>query len=230
MAVYFELALAQREQKKYAEAEATLREAETQNPPREQLQDALGWLFVWQERFPEAEAAFRAAIEADPKSLSAHCGLARTFELQGRAADAVEWWGATLRLDPQHGWAREARGWNLRALKRFEESEVELREAIRQYPDLAGDHAGLGLVLIDQGKLPEGIASLEKSLRLAQTLAFLATWASRSSHTVNQTQRSPRSARWFDCNPTRSMAGTRWRRSFSIRTSRMKPTWRSRGR
>ncbi len=85
VSTYFELAHAQREQKKYAEAEATLREAEKRNPPREQLQDAVGGLFVWQqERLPEAEAAFRAAIDADPRSVTAHCGLSRTFGVAGK--------------------------------------------------------------------------------------------------------------------------------------------------
>ncbi|MBS0264980.1 MAG: tetratricopeptide repeat protein, partial [Planctomycetes bacterium] len=174
VALYFELALVQREQKKYPEAEATLREAEKLNPPREKLLDALGFLFACQqERLPEAEAAFRAAIEADPRSVSAHCGLARTFELQGRTADAVEWWSATLRLEPQHTWAREARGWNLRVLKRYGEAEADFRVLIRQDPKIAGAHGGLGAALKDQGKLREAVEFFERGLRLTPNAGWI---------------------------------------------------------
>jgi Tfp pilus assembly protein PilF len=76
----------------------------------------------------------------------------------------------TLAVTKNNAFTHNILGLALRLQGRLDESNLEMREAIRIKPDYAGAHRDLGYNLILQDKLGEGIGSLETAVRLVPRL------------------------------------------------------------
>ena len=158
-----------RQQKKYAEAEAALREAARLNPSWPTIHAVLGWTLREQRKNAEAELAFRQALRLVPESAHAHSGLGWALYDQGKFAEAAAAAGEAVRLEPTNGRNHQLLGWALLHSREFSEGELAFREGVRLKPDDAVGYHGLGCALFRQKKHHEAVEALRAALRLGFT-------------------------------------------------------------
>ena len=120
------------------------------------------------------------AQQADAEFLKAS-GL----EQQGRSVDAMAGYEAALRLNPGHDEARQALVVLLLESKRGTDAERVLTDGIKNQPEHAGFAMLLARLQVERGAVNEALATLEKSLPLAERQAdyqaFLAALLQRQN-------------------------------------------------
>lgn len=118
----------------------------------------LGEYLREEERPDDAEAEFRKALELRPRDPDILNALGyMNADRNVRVGEALSLIDQALKTAPQAAYLLDSRGWALYRLKRFDEAEKALRQAIALEPAPVGlDH--LGDVLRDRGKLSEAIA------------------------------------------------------------------------
>jgi adenylate cyclase len=128
------------------------------------------------EDFTLAEARFQQAIDLDPTFAGGYSGLAfavhqsaSVFQMRD-LAEAQETAETLARravaLDLADAEARQCLGFILRVRGDYQGALAELERAISLNPNLAGAHSELGAALIFAGRPTEGLAALQRSIRL----------------------------------------------------------------
>ena len=123
-----------------------------------------------------AQKLFQRAIDLDPSFAGGYKGLGVVLSNEAdykgghglseslRSAEVLA--RRAVALDGADAEARALLATALRRRGDHEGSLAEATEALRISPNLAGAHAAVGASLISSGRLKEGIAALEKSVRL----------------------------------------------------------------
>jgi len=124
-------------------------------------------------RYDEAAAHLTEAVRLEPRNARALVDLADVEFARGRWAEAASGYARALELDPEDAATRQSlamthynlgnREWRA---GRLDAAASEYREGLRWRPDDAGFHRALGMVLAEQGRHAEAVASLERSLAL----------------------------------------------------------------
>jgi len=166
---YYEHAEVLHQQKKLAEAEATLREAIRLEPAHSLAHGGLGWVLIDQQKFSEAEAEFRQAIRLAPERPAVHRGLGMALDAQNKPAEAIACFREATRLDGNDFQAHGALGWALLKQQHPAEAEAEFTECVRLQPDRAEGYWGLGRARFDQKKFAAAETALRDAIRLEPT-------------------------------------------------------------
>ena len=114
----------------------------------------------------EALAAARQAVALDPGLADAHYNLA-TLIGDTHPDEAIDALRRAVALEPNHRLAWRRLGVS-RKDGRLHEAEAALRRVIELGPDDPADHAALGNVLLNMGRLDESVASLREALVRAE--------------------------------------------------------------
>lgn len=123
-----------------------------------------------------AEAAFKKAIAADPKLPDPYAALASLYNQQKKFDQAAEMSKKATELSGTGGAAGGANAsvvfnqgiifWNQ---SKIAEAKAQFEQAIKLDEKFADAHYWLGMALVNEGKLPEAVASFEKYVALAPT-------------------------------------------------------------
>jgi predicted O-linked N-acetylglucosamine transferase (SPINDLY family) len=117
-------------------------------------------------RNDEAIAVFREFIVRCPDDARAHHNLALALASRGDYDDAVPELELALRVRPNYPEANNTLGVVLEALKRADEAQTHYKTATEQRPDYPEAWSNLGTSYMEQGRVPEAIEALRKSLGL----------------------------------------------------------------
>ena len=142
-------------------------------------QTNLGVALEKEGRYDEAAGHLAEAVRLEPRNARAHVDLADVEFARGRYAEAAQSFERALELDPGDSVTRQSlamthynlanREWHER---RLDAAAREYREGLRWRPDDAGFHRALGMVLAEQGRPAEAVASLQRSLALDPANVF----------------------------------------------------------
>lgn len=124
-----------------------------------------------------AEAAFKKAIAADPKLPDPYAALASLYNQQKKFDEAAEMSRKATELSGAGGTAGGGASasvvfnqgiifWNQ---SKIAEAKAQFEQAIKIDEKFADAHYWLGMALVNEGKLPEAVASFEKYVALAPT-------------------------------------------------------------
>ena len=163
---YFNLANAQVDAGKPADAVPNYQQALRLNPNSSQAHFNLGMAWQAQGKADAAMAELRAALQLQPDYESAEHNLANRLADAGRVEEAMTHYLAALRLDPNHAESYNGLGICYAMQGKFPEAERQFREAVRLKPDHSGAQSNLGNALGAQNKLEEAIPHYQKALEL----------------------------------------------------------------
>ena len=125
-----------------------------------------GLSITGQDRLLEAEMAFRTALALDPQHALAQCNLGFVLHRRGSLRLAEQALLRSLELRPDYPVACL----NLSRVKDElgdpAQAETWVRRALVAQPDFVHAHTSLGYLLKDQGRIDEGLASIERALQL----------------------------------------------------------------
>jgi serine/threonine protein kinase/tetratricopeptide (TPR) repeat protein len=114
----------------------------------------------------ETIALLREAQRRYPGDFSVNLHLASNLHNSGKANEAIRFYTAALALRPQSG-ARIGLGRALQENGELNAALVQLREAVRLYPEQWMAYTALGSALIDAGDQEAGLAAYQEAFRLA---------------------------------------------------------------
>ncbi len=144
------------------------------------LSEAHAWLghahlfYDWD--WTAAEEELLTALELNPNSADALLAYSGYLIAQGRMDEALSQVRRAKEIDPKSV-AVYASGtgtqWTLYMAGRYDEAIEEGREAVDLWDESAEVHANLGLALVENGLLVEGVAALEKATRLDEDAALI---------------------------------------------------------
>jgi Flp pilus assembly protein TadD len=163
--VLHNLALLHASQKRYAEAEATLRRAIRVRPASADPYFTLGKIYEETRRNEDARREYENAIRRAPLHTNARNRLGLLLLRAENLAEAEEQFRASLEADPT---APAAAGLGVVLLKKGELAAAEsaLRQALELNPFEWMAHAGLGELLERTGRLQEALTAYEEAARL----------------------------------------------------------------
>ncbi|MFJ8207247.1 tetratricopeptide repeat protein, partial [Micromonospora chalcea] len=131
------------------------------------------WALVWRvielrrlRRFDQAEQAIREAITQRPDSLALRLELGYLYDDQHDYERALGAFEQALAIDPKHEWALAWRITELRQLRRFDQAEQAIREAITQRPDSLTLRLELGYLYDDQHDYERALGAFEQALAI----------------------------------------------------------------
>ncbi|HEX3084486.1 MAG TPA: hypothetical protein VHP99_08205, partial [Pyrinomonadaceae bacterium] len=110
----------------------------------------------------ESEKEFKLAIQLDPNYATAHFFYANLLALQHRFDESTAESVKGRSLDPYSAISAVNYGRTLYYARRFEDERQVLQQRLDQDPSCGSCLHSMGLLLVQQGKLSEGIAVLEK--------------------------------------------------------------------
>jgi protein O-mannosyl-transferase len=163
---YFNLANAQVDAGKLAEAVAIYQQALRLNPNSSQAHHNLGLALQALGQSEAAMTEFRVALQLQPDYESAEHNLANRLADAGRLDEAIVHYQAAARLDPNHAETYNGLGICYAMQGELPEAERQFREAVRLKPNHAGAQSNLGNALGAQNKLDEAIPHYQKALEL----------------------------------------------------------------
>src|SRR5262249_4821695 len=100
----------------------------------------------------EAVKQYRAALKEDPDHYWSHFQLGRCYLNLGQEAEAVEALGACVALQPNAPWGYSVRGLALARLKRLDDAEWDLDQAVKLGSGLRLPRLNRGYVYWQQKK------------------------------------------------------------------------------
>jgi len=161
---YFNLANAQVDAGKPADAIANYQQALRLDPNSSQAHHNLGLALQAQGQTGAAIVEFRAALKLQPDYESAEHHLANRLADVGRLEEAIAHYETALQLDPNHAETYNGLGICYAMQENYPEAERQFREAVRRKPGHAGAQSNLGNALGAQNKLDEAIPHYQKAL------------------------------------------------------------------
>jgi tetratricopeptide (TPR) repeat protein len=127
--VHLGLGLTYKQQEKYTEAIAQLRQAVNIEPDYSTY-ESLGDTLVEAEKYDEAIAAFRQAIALEPQPTWLYNSIAEAYEKQGKTKDAIATYRQVIEIDPSN--ATPYIG--LANLLEFPQAVITLNQYVKEYP------------------------------------------------------------------------------------------------
>ena len=121
-------------------------------------------LYEWD--WAGAEASFRRAIAANPNYPTAHHWYADFLAGRGRLDEALEQMQEARRLDPLSLIINAELAWVYYLMQRPVEAEGQIRQALQLDPNFSHAWFIQGMILIQQRRPREAVASLEKAVQL----------------------------------------------------------------
>jgi tetratricopeptide (TPR) repeat protein len=118
----------------------------------------------WLRRSDEAEAAAQESINRRPDSVEALIQMGWLHDDQYRYEEALKWYDRALEIDPRDATALEWRGTALRRLRRFDQAQTALQEAIELRPGQPNLLMELGWVHSDELRHEEALAWFDRTL------------------------------------------------------------------
>ena len=140
------------------------------SPPTHDLADAHTsmaygtMLYEWD--WAGAEASFRRAIAANPNYPTAHHWYADFLAGRGRLDEALEQMQEARRLDPLSLIVNAELAWVYYLMQRPVQAEGQIRQGLQLDPNFSHAWFIQGMILIQQHRPREAVASLEKAVQL----------------------------------------------------------------
>lgn len=116
-----------------------------------------------------AEAHYRESLALEPQP-AIYNDLGFVLERQGLSHEAVEMYRKSLELDPESAAAQYNLAASLTRSGEFAEAEPHFRAALAKKPTTEA-YTGLGVVLFQQGRVPDAITSLKDAIKADPTNA-----------------------------------------------------------
>jgi serine/threonine-protein kinase len=132
------------------------------------LDEAHTWLatvlaqYDW--NWPAAEREFQRAITLNPNSSSAHIGYAILLQECARPDESIREGERAREVDPLSGIAAAYCGWSYYCAGRFPEALDRYRRIVAEDSTNSGARYGVGICLVEMGRVGEGIAVLERAV------------------------------------------------------------------
>ena len=164
--VYLNLAFAQNEAGRLADAIASYEKAIQVDPDDPQTENGVGNFLVANDRLAQAIPHFARALAIDPTLLVTRRSLANALYKTGKAAEAVGQYRQVLDKSPDDSEMETNLGKALGDLGRQSESIAHLRRALEIDPHNAEAENSLGLFLAMLSRIDEGITHLREAVRL----------------------------------------------------------------
>lgn len=147
--------------------------------------------FDW--NWQEAEREFKLAIDLDPEYAPAHYGYANLLVVLGRFDEAIKQSEVSRSLDPYSRLSAMNYGRTLYYSRRFDDAAAHFGDLLKEEPDYAQYLHMMGLVLIQQRRYPEAIATLERlhskdPLHTAAALGYAYGKAGRHSEALRMVE------------------------------------------
>lgn len=164
--IYSERGYRMYNERQYAEAEASYRDAIRLNTNHGGLHYMLAQVLMGLERYADAEASYRESVRLRPDDASTLRSLGLLQLRLQHYRDAEASFRAVVRLESdrsEHHWYL---GRALLAQRRYPEAETSYREAIRLYPYTAAYHNHLGFALGQQRRFAEAETSYRRAVQL----------------------------------------------------------------
>jgi Flp pilus assembly protein TadD len=151
--------------KQYEAAEKMLHRARGVKPREVQVLFQLGAVLERQKKHAEAEGAFKSALEVEPESPQVlnylgYMNAERGVDLEHSLAMIDR----ALALDPENGAYLDSRGWALYRLRRLEQAEEALRQAVAKEGESAVILDHLAETLRARGKVQEALKVWKRAL------------------------------------------------------------------
>ncbi len=116
-------------------------------------------------RIDLAQRLFSEALTLDTACIPAMVGLGECLNLRGAHAEAAEMFQRLIRLDANSVEGRCGLGMACLGVKRYDQAETSLNEAIQRRPDHAASHEALARLYEATGRPREALAALEEAAR-----------------------------------------------------------------
>jgi len=126
----------------------------------------LGMLLDLYNRPEEAAACYQRAHDLDPGTFKWLYYRGMLLAKQKKSAEAVESFGEALRVDPTYLPVRLKLAENLLAAGKIDDSQQVYSAILKEFPDSAEAHYGLGRISFFQGKLTEAKQLLRRACEL----------------------------------------------------------------
>ncbi|MEW5977134.1 MAG: tetratricopeptide repeat protein [Acidobacteriota bacterium] len=163
--VYGSLLQVYQREKRFKDAERTLKAAEKYYKKPEEYLFTLGALYERQKEYDRAEGTFKKVLELDDKHHAALNYLGYMFADRGvRLAESLELIQKAVNLDPNNGAYLDSLGWVYFQMNRLQEAEVYLKKAqdrVRKDPTI---HEHLGDLYYKKGVYDEARKAWELSI------------------------------------------------------------------
>jgi TolB-like protein/Tfp pilus assembly protein PilF len=157
----------ERQEEAWARARDAARRALAADPALADAHTSMAYgtmLYEWD--WAGAEASFRRAIAANPNYPTAHHWYGDFLAGRGRLDEALEQMQEARRLDPLSLIVNAELAWVYYLMQRPAQAEGQIRQALQLDPNFSHAWFIQGMILIQQHRPREAVASLEKAVQL----------------------------------------------------------------
>ena len=148
-AVAIDHANAERDAKRFGEAEQSYRLASSLDPQNASAQAGLGNVYFDQARYSIAAEAYEKAISVDPDDAQVYANLGYSYAQLKRWNEAIKALQESVRLEPHDYWHYIYLAWAYNSLTRAAEAAEAAQKAIGLQPDEYIGHAHLSWAYIN---------------------------------------------------------------------------------
>ncbi len=167
--VHNELGIVLARLRRYAEAEASYRQAIRIRPDDPDAHNNLGNALRNQGKLDQALVALREALRLRPNYPEAYNNVGIVLKHLGKLGEAVASYEQALRLRSDYPEAHNNLGLALASRGKLEAAVVSYQQAVRLKPDYAEACANMADALSGLGRLPEAVAGYKQALAIRPT-------------------------------------------------------------
>lgn len=149
------------------EAQAAKQKASDLDSFRAEVHSSAAALEMVQWHWPKAEMEFQRGLATNPNYAEGHRLYSIYLRTMKRFPEALQHGQVCAELDPLSMQAKSHLALTYYFARQYEAAARQYRLILRDYPDAAGEHAGLAWVLLRIGKQDEAIAEWARALSLA---------------------------------------------------------------